>query len=92
MAAATRAILNGEISTGPWPYAANGKAGAGSRIAGGDAQFGGGIGERFRTDVVHAQLSEIRIAGNRDGAAPCRGAVRAVADIVFDGDGSSRQS
>ena len=76
MVAATRAILNGVISTSPWPYAAKGSDLRSSGIAGGDSHLRGGLGERLRADIVNAELREIGIAGDRDGALhidACRG-------------------
>ena len=86
IAAATRAILNGDTSTSPCPYEANGSARRRfAGIAGGDAQLRRRIGQRLRPYVMHAQLREVRIAGNRDGALHVERAVRVVADVVFDG-------
>ncbi len=93
IAAATRAILNGEISTGPCPYAANGSSFRESRrIARRDAQPRRRFRQRLRAHIVHAQLREIRVAGNRDGLLHVERAVRAVADVVLESAGSIPRS
>ena len=83
--AATRAILNGEISTSPCPYAAKGSDLPQLRgIAGRDAHLRRRFGQRLRPHIVHAQLREVRVAGDGDGALHVDGAVGVVADIVLD--------
>ena len=44
----------------------------------------GRFGQRLGADIVHAQLREVRIAGDRDGALHIDGAVGVIADIVLD--------
>ena len=92
MVAATRAILNGVTSTGPCPYAANGSACRSSgRVARGDPQLLRRLRQRLRAHVVHAELREVRIAGDRDGALHVDRAVRVIADIVLDRRDSIRR-
>ena len=52
----------------------------------------GRLGQRLRAHVVHAQLREVGVAGDGDGALHIERAVRVVADIVFDGAVPSRGS